>query len=237
MQDKAGPSLRPRDAGTLLVLDRSGGEVSVLVGKRHGRHAFMADRYVFPGGRTDPGDSRVPLGEAHGLRADDAEKLSANTPKRFTEKRAVATALSAVRETYEEAGLLIGKRSSAKLTLGQGWQAFSQSGVAPDLSSLRFVARAITPPGRVRRFDTRFFACWRDEAVAMELPEGGPTQELSDLTWLPLGEAVGSDALPAITRIIVAHVADRLKADPDLHGTVPVPMHFERRGSFLLEHL
>ncbi|RLQ87712.1 NUDIX hydrolase [Notoacmeibacter ruber] len=232
-----GRAIRPRDAGTLLVLDRSAKDVRVLVGKRHGKHAFMANRYVFPGGRTDPGDSRVPLSEGHDLRADDLKKLTAGTVKRFTPRRATATALSAVRETYEEAGLFIGKRASTERFLAAGWEAFSDHGIVPDLSKLRFIARAITPPGRVRRFDTRFFACWRDEAVAHELPEGGPTQELSDLTWLPIEEAVGSDNLPGITRIIVAHLVERLQTDSDLQRLVSVPMHFERRGDMVLERL
>lgn len=197
----------------------------------------MANRYVFPGGRTDPGDSRVVVGGTGGLRDDDAEKLSLKTPKRFTTRRAAATALSAVRETYEEAGLLVGQADTLPANATTGWEAFGENRVAPDLSRLRFVARAITPPGRVRRFDTRFFACWRDEAVAVELSDGGPTQELSDLKWLPLAEGINSDQLPGITRIIVAHLAERLKQDPDLTGTVPVPLHFERYGQMMLERL
>ncbi|WP_240535115.1 NUDIX hydrolase [Notoacmeibacter marinus] len=237
MRRGKGPSLRPRDAGTLLILDRSKGEVRVLVGKRHGKHAFMANRYVFPGGRTDPCDSRVTIGKAQQLRSDDLEKLTSSTAKRFSARRAMATALSAVRESYEEAGLMIGAPEQTVARFPSGWEAFGEHNVMPDLSRLRFVARAITPPGRVRRFDTRFFTCWRDEAVAHELPEGGPTQELSDLVWMPLGEALASDKLPGITRIIVAHLAERLEADPDLRGSMPVPVHFERHGEMVLERI
>ncbi len=49
-----GRSLRPRDAATLILIDRSGGDVRVLLGRRSARHAFMPGRFVFPGGRTDP---------------------------------------------------------------------------------------------------------------------------------------------------------------------------------------
>nr|WP_256478350.1 NUDIX hydrolase [Notoacmeibacter sp. MSK16QG-6] len=237
MRSVKGRSLRPRDAGTLIVLDRSSDDVRVLVGKRHGKHAFMANRYVFPGGRTDPGDSRVALGAAQRLRSDDLDKLTSRTAKRFTERRATATALSAVRESYEEAGLLIGVAEREVPRMPSGWEAFGEHGLLPDLSKLRFVARAITPPGRVRRFDTRFFACWRDEAVAHELPEGGPTQELSDLIWLPLSEALESDKLPGITRIIIAHLVERLTNDPDLHESPTVPVHFERHGDMVLERV
>src|SRR5690242_12779091 len=51
--------LRPRDAGTLILIDRSGGQFRVLMGRRHMRHVFMPGKYVFPGGRTDPSDSRI----------------------------------------------------------------------------------------------------------------------------------------------------------------------------------
>ena len=54
------PYYRPRDAATLLVLDRGGdGALRVLMGKRHMRHKFMPGAWVFPGGRVDAGDSRV----------------------------------------------------------------------------------------------------------------------------------------------------------------------------------
>ena len=153
--------LRPRDSATLLLLDRSGPELKVLMGKRHHAHAFMPGRFVFPGGRTDPADARVPVSSA--LADAEMSKMCALTGARFTPARARAIAMSAVRETYEEAGILIGERTSYQ-TRAEGWQAFAAHGVAPSLKGLRMVARAITPPGRVRRFDTRFLAAWRDEA-------------------------------------------------------------------------
>jgi 8-oxo-dGTP pyrophosphatase MutT (NUDIX family) len=87
---------------------------------------------------------------------------------------------------------------------------------------MRFIARAITPPGRVRRFDTRFLAAWRND-VAVELPEGGPTNELEELVWLPLAEARQAD-IPAITRTILEELERRLAFDPLLKpggGEVP----------------
>ena len=55
------PNRRPKDAATLLILDRRGKDVHVLMGKRHKAHVFMPGKFVFPGGRVDPGDSRVPV--------------------------------------------------------------------------------------------------------------------------------------------------------------------------------
>jgi len=53
------PNIAPKDASTLILLDRSGAEPKVLMGKRHDRHVFMPGAYVFPGGRVDPIDRSV----------------------------------------------------------------------------------------------------------------------------------------------------------------------------------
>lgn len=226
-----GRSLRPRDAATLILIDRGGGEVRVLMGRRSARHAFMPGRYVFPGGRTDPADSRVPV--AAGLPPEE-EALLLNAGSRASAARARAIALSAVRETYEEAGLLIG-RPGPFATAKPHWQGFVEHGVQPSLEGLRFVARAITPPGRVRRFDTRFLAAWRDD-VAVALPEGGPTNELEELLWLPLPRAMELD-IPLITRSVLGDLQARLAVDPDLRPGGSVPFYRMRGNKFLRDFL
>ncbi|TIX21064.1 MAG: NUDIX hydrolase, partial [Mesorhizobium sp.] len=137
---RSGRALRPRDAATLILLDRQGKDVLVLMGRRHARHAFMPGKYVFPGGRTDPADSCIAVGAP--LRGEEEKKLVAG-PGRASAARAQAIALSAIRETYEEAGLLIG-RKGAFSTAKRDWQGFAEHGVIPSLDVLRFVARAIT---------------------------------------------------------------------------------------------
>lgn len=174
------------------------------------RHAFMPGKFVFPGGRTDPEDSRVPV--ADGLHPAE-EAMLRGRPRPASPARARAIALSAIRETYEEAGILIG-RPGAYATGKANWQAFCAHGVQPALSGLRYVARAITPPGRTRRFDTRFLAVFRDE-VAVELPEGGPTNELEDLIWAPLDKAIDMD-IPDITRLVLGDLTLRLAEDATL---------------------
>jgi len=200
---------RLRDAATLIVLDRSSGVHKVLIGRRHGNHVFMPGKFVFPGGRTEPADSRVPV--TSGLHPLEEAKLG--TLARLSPARARAIALSALRETYEEAGLLIGSREAFH-TPATGWEGFCAHGVRPALDGLRLVARAVTPPGRVRRFDTRFFCIWRDR-VALELPDGGPTQELEELVWLPVEDAMRAD-IPMITRTVLGDLQARLAADPAL---------------------
>jgi 8-oxo-dGTP pyrophosphatase MutT (NUDIX family) len=227
----AGPSLRPRDAATLMLLDRQSDGVHVLMGRRSARHAFMPGRFVFPGGRTDPSDSRVPVASP----LDPAEEAKlVGSGARASRARARAIALSAIRETYEEAGLLIG-RSGPFATTKADWQGFVEHGVAPSLEGLRYVARAVTPPGRVRRFDTRFLAAWRG-SVALSLPEGGPTQELEELVWLPLADAAALD-VPLITRTILRELQNRLADDPDLRPGAPVPFFRLRGNSFLRDLL
>lgn len=221
----SGPK-RPRDAATLILLDRQGGDFRVLLGRRSRKHAFMPGRFVFPGGRTDPADSRVPV--SRGLHPEEEAKMIGKG-SRATSARARAIALSAIRETYEEAGLLIGRKAEFSARQ-EGWQAFCEHGVEPGLDTLRFVARAITPPGRVRRFDTRFLAAWRDD-VAVTLPEGGPTQELEELCWLPIDEAREAE-VPTITRTILGDLKDRLARDPDLTPGGEVPFYYLRHNRF-----
>jgi 8-oxo-dGTP pyrophosphatase MutT (NUDIX family) len=222
-----GAPMRPRDAATLILLDRSGPQVKVLIGRRHRSHAFMPGRFVFPGGRTDPHDSRVPTATAL---LPQEEMRIAGAGARATAARARAIALSAIRETYEEAGLLIGHR--VPFATGKpGWQGFVEHGVSPALDRLRFVARAITPPGRVRRYDTRFLAAWRDD-VAVELPEGGPTNELEELCWLPIEEAQQAE-IPAITRTVLGDLKQRLADDPEMTPGRPVPFYRMRQNRFL----
>ena len=223
--------LRPRDAATLILLDNSGAGVRVLMGRRHRRHAFMPGKFVFPGGRTDPADSRISTaGELH---PDEAAKLCGSR-RPVSPARARAIAMSAIRETYEEAGLLIGT-PGVFATRAAGWQGFVEHGVQPSLDRLRLVARAITPPGRVRRYDTRFLAAWRSD-VAVALPGGGPTDELEELVWLPLAEAKEAE-IPSITRTVLGELEKRLETDPVLRPGGRVPFYRMLHNRFRREEL
>ena len=57
-RDLSHPTVRPKDAATLILIDRSGSVPKVLLGKRHARHKFMPGKFVFPGGGVDPTDKR-----------------------------------------------------------------------------------------------------------------------------------------------------------------------------------
>src|SRR5436189_1050761 len=143
-------ALRPRDAATLIIVDGASGEPRVLLGRRRLDMAFMPGRYVFPGGRVDPADKHVAV--EHDLEAGEIGKLMVAMKGTPSAARARALALAAVRETFEEAGLLIGTPAqAATLPKVPGWQDFFAHGFQPKLTGLTFFARAITPPGRPRR--------------------------------------------------------------------------------------
>ncbi|CTQ54100.1 NUDIX domain protein [Roseibium album] len=236
--EKAGnhPYIRPKDAATLLILDHDKrGTVRLLMGRRHMRHAFMPGKFVFPGGRVDRGDSRI--ANVLPYHPDVEARLAKDLKKVKTAARIRAFAMAAIRETYEEAGVFVGKKvSGSAVHLGAGFEAFAERGIQPDLGGLRMIARAVTPTKRPRRFDTRFFAVWAD-AIADQLPDGkGPSGELEDCAWLTIDEARTKE-LPLITTKILSDLEERLETDPSLSPETPVPYYFVRSGAFVRELL
>ena len=207
---------RPRDAASIILIDRSSAQPRILMGRRGRGHAFMPDLYVFPGGRRDPRDHALPFAED--LHPQVGEKLLAASAGRLTPRGARALALAALRELHEEAGLRI----------------CADNGAA-DLSQLRYVARAITPPGNVRRFDTRFFLLPADE-YGLHQQVLRDSDELQDIRWVAF-DALADISVPRITRSILADVKALLKTDPSLPFGLPVPFYFMRHGRFVRSQL
>lgn len=219
--------IEPKDAATLIIVDRTETEPKVLLGRRHARHVFMPGKFVFPGGRVDAFDRVMPA--ARPLHQDMERKLLAKT--RFQSGKEVqAIALAAIRETFEETGLVIGAKSSPEGDVPPGlWSKFVQTGFYPDPSLLRFVARAITPPGFARRFDARFF-CVDGGAIVHRLEDiVHPDAELVELTWLPIAEARRLE-LPVITGLVLEELQSRLPAGLTSH--LPVPFYSTHDGDF-----
>ena len=155
-RDQSFPNLKPRDAATLILVDRSGKTPKVLLGRRHHGLKFMAGKFVFPGGRMEAADRVMPTVSPLDPQAEARLMRRVIRP---SASKARGLALAAIRETFEETGLLLGQRTEAMPAVPQGpWDAFAKAGVLPDLSALHFIVRAITPPRRPRRFDARFFA-------------------------------------------------------------------------------
>jgi 8-oxo-dGTP pyrophosphatase MutT (NUDIX family) len=223
--------VHPKDAATLILIDRSGAVPKVLLGKRHERHTFMPGKFVFPGGAIDPSDELMPV--ARPLDAAAEARLMARFHN-ANPQRARALALAAIRETCEETGLLLGTRAEAAGVPDGAWAVFAQNKLLPDLGAIHFVGRAITPPGRPRRFDARFFTM--DASAIAHRIEGvtGPDAELVELVWMPLSDAKALD-MPAVTGVMLeeldARIADGLGHD------LPVPFYRMVQGSFVRELL
>jgi 8-oxo-dGTP pyrophosphatase MutT (NUDIX family) len=215
-------NVRARDASTLILLDRTGSEPKILLGRRHAKHVFMPDRLVFPGGRVDPDDHRIKL--AAPLPHSIEQRLVACAG---TAGRARALAVAAVRELYEETGLCLGAFDGAPPAQYDAAVPFAKLGLKPDLSKLSLVARALTPPGRVRRYDTYFFAA--DASLIAHRIQGavGADTELVELVWLTLAAAREQD-LPTITRMVLADMEGQMAtgASPD----APAPFYRFSRG-------
>ena len=218
---RTGGRQRPKDAATLILTRVRKGAPEVLMGRRAPGHVFMASKWVFPGGRVERADASAAF--ATDLAHADAVRLA----REMAPRRARALALAAVRETFEETGLLLAEAAPAASIVGP-WREFRAVGALPDLAALRYIARAVTPPGRTRRFDARFFMA---DASALLHPE--PTAgsgELDEIAWLPLDEARAVD-LPAITRFVLAEVAERLS-----HPDRPLPFVRMIRGRHVIEY-
>jgi len=231
-RDRSFPNLRPRDAATLILLDRSADEPKVLLGRRHDGHKFMPGKFVFPGGRVEPLDRRMTSATPLDARIEHRLMQRMQRPSR---EKARALALAAIRETFEETGLLIGMRRNDMPAAPHGpWSAFVTAHVHPDLGSVHFIGRAITPPGRPRRFDTRFFAA--DAQTIAERIDGvvGPDAELVELVWLPISEAGRLD-MPAITTTMLAELEARIAVG--MSHDPPVPFYHWTGGHFVREML
>ncbi|MEQ1651937.1 MAG: NUDIX hydrolase [Hyphomicrobium sp.] len=209
-----------RDAACLILIDRAGPAPRMLMGRRLPTQVFLPNKWVFPGGRVDDDDRALAamLCNESGLqRAAQHAGLAA-----FQSTQA-PFALTAIREMFEETGLFVGHAADEIVSgLPPAWQAIVDRGLQPDLDGFRTLARAITPPGLPRRFDTYFFMA---EWAAERAPAGSPDGELLDLAWFTVEEARALD-LAYITRLIVDDVAIVLDCDVDANLD-KVPFYYQ----------
>lgn len=208
-----------RDAASVIVLDRGAvGGPSVLMGQRGAQAAFMPSKFVFPGGAVDQADGdlalRLPAALRHSLAAEPRDGQSV-TPE--------AIAAAALRELAEETGLMTGAPGTAP----PGWMRYGGAGLAPDAAPLIHVFRAITPPGRSRRFDARFFLLDAEALHGDRHDFSLACDELSHLQWVALPEARGLD-LPFITEVVLAEVSAIAHLSGPLMAPASVPF-FDNR--------
>jgi 8-oxo-dGTP pyrophosphatase MutT (NUDIX family) len=207
---------RPRDAATLILMRRVRGQTAVLIGKRHQRHRFMPDVYVFPGGRVDRADQYVkPVTDFDPHVQAVLERSTASPAK------ARAAAMAAIRETFEETGLVVGRRwVEAPRSGNPGWRDFFKTGYAPALDGLTYICRAITPPFRPQRFNARFFVADGEDVHG----DIGGSGELLDLDWVPVDKAVKLE-VANITRIVLERLAELGDVTPADLRAHPVPFY------------
>ncbi|MDF1669212.1 MAG: NUDIX hydrolase [Roseovarius sp.] len=191
-----------RNAATVIVLRNRMSDPHVLMGQRGAKAAFMPNKFVFPGGAVDQADADVSL--ASFMPDICADRLREDSETDFGHALAVA----AIRELWEETGLILGTPGDWPEDVPEDWQGFAAQRMLPSASALQFVFRAITPPGRPRRFDARFFLIDAEHIVGDLDDFSAASDELSHLQWVPLPKARDFD-LPFITEVVLAEVEAR----------------------------
>lgn len=217
------PYTKPRDAATLILVDRTASVPKVLVGKRHDKVVFMPGKFVFPGGRVDKTDHRVPV--AAPIPPELEANLFKGSPK-TSASRARSLAVAAIREACEETGLCLGRKVDGTAPKLEGpWAPFTEAGLLPDPSGLFLIARAITPPGRIKRFDTRFFTA--DASAITHRVDGviHADAELVELVWVELGSKPLADLHP-MTKNVLNELHKRLATGPLRHDAEVPFFHF-----------
>jgi 8-oxo-dGTP pyrophosphatase MutT (NUDIX family) len=191
-----------RNAATVIVLRDRFTRPSILMGQRGAKAAFMPNKFVFPGGAVDSADAQITL--ASPLPEVCATRLAEDADKNLVH----AIAVAAIRELWEETGLVLGQPGRWTTEPPADWADFAATGHVPDAAALQFVFRALTPPGRPRRFDARFFLV-DAEALQSDADDfSAASDELSHLQWVPLDEARRFD-MPFITEVVLAEVQAR----------------------------
>lgn len=183
ISDASGDMLPPiRDAASTILWRDGLSGIEVLMGQRGQAASFMPSKFVFPGGRVEADDSD---------HADDSllaplclRRLRLSCAEHAASPLTLAGA--ALRELAEETGL--------RLRM-------------PAPQAMRYVFRAITPPGAPRRFDARFFLLHATSLETDKVDGTSPDNELSQLQWVSIADSRKLD-LPFITGIVLEEVED-----------------------------
>lgn len=214
-----------RNAATVIVLRDRDSDPSILMGQRGAKAAFMPNKFVFPGGAVDPEDANIPLVQS--MPDPCHSRLADESPDGMQ----TALAAAAIRELWEETGLVLGQPGKWDGDVPSDWQTFASTGHVPSASALQFVFRALTPPGRPRRFDARFFLVDAGHIQGDLDDFTHASDELSHLQWIKLSDARSFD-LPFITEVVLAEVEGRV-TDPSPPESVPYFRNNDEASLFL----
>jgi 8-oxo-dGTP pyrophosphatase MutT (NUDIX family) len=217
-----------RDAASLILIRHDRPRPQVLMGQRGSSAVFMPDKFVFPGGGLDPCD--IAYARIAAPEASPDLRLAGETVAE------VASALpySAVRELWEETGLVLGApdpaASEAAGCAPGPWGRFLAMGLRPKVEALRFFFRAVTPPGQPRRFDARFFLADAVEVADDPADFSKADAELSLLQWIDL-DAARCLPLPFITMVVLSEIEAMIEGPEAIRG-VPFFKHDEEGSHF-----
>ena len=193
-----------RNAATIIVVRDRTTAPKILMGQRGASAAFMPNKFVFPGGAVDDQDRDIPLA------ANISEPCLSRLADESAAKLSHPLCVAAIRELFEETGQILGTLGQWQGEIPQDWKDFAAAGYCPDASGLKFVFRAITPPGRPRRFDARFFLVDADLLVTDQDDFSAACDELSHLQWVPMKDVRKFD-LPFITEVVLAEIAAQIE--------------------------
>lgn len=212
-----------RDAATIILVRDRTTTPSVLMGQRGAKAAFMPNKFVFPGGAVDATDADVTI----------KPSVAPDCVARLGPDNADALAAAAIRELWEEAGLILGKPGQWQGAQPENWASYAATGHIPVAEQMHYVFRAVTPPGRPRRFDARFFLADANQIAGDPDDFTAACDELSHLQWIPMDQA-RSFNLPFITEVVLAEIAADL---PRIGAPVTVPFFNNSDEKSLFERL
>ena len=214
-----------RNASTVIVLRDRMTNPHILMGQRGAKAAFMPNKFVFPGGAVDAADADIALGAA--MNDLCKQRLLEDATSDISHPLAVA----AVRELFEETGQVLGHKGTWSGDIHPDWVDFAATGHLPDASALQFVFRALTPPGRPRRFDARFFLVDADALATDPDDFSAASDELSHLQWVSLTDVRSFD-MPFITEVVLSEIEARA-TDPEPPTSVPYFRNNDEESLFI----
>jgi 8-oxo-dGTP pyrophosphatase MutT (NUDIX family) len=196
--------VKPAPAATLALLrDARGGGCEVLLIRRHDASRFAGGDFVFPGGKVEPDDN--PADAARHCAGLDESAAAARLGLADDRRTALAYWIGAIRETFEEVGLLLAYGADGALARLPPdrlvrwrrachadnrvfWEMVDAEGLTPATDRLVYFAHWITPESQPLRFDTRFFAAPAPEGQAAT----ADAREITEVRWLVPAEALAA---------------------------------------------
>jgi 8-oxo-dGTP pyrophosphatase MutT (NUDIX family) len=177
------------------------------MGRRHKKARFKPDVYVFPGGMIERSDHVArPVGQLD-------RSVTAKLAVGGSHPRAQALAMAAIRETFEETGLIVGSPGDVGTSSDAAWTSFRNLGVAPALDKLHYLGRAVTPTAQPMRFHARFFSINASEVTG----DINPREEVEDLQWVAVDNPKGLDMMQVtqfMLDTLAGHLGRTIKKSP-----------------------